>query len=377
MDGFNTPFIYFCLANFLFVSTCLICALLKWFHICREYRGNVDYFFPARKVVTFMFATQILQSLYWLDVFSDTIFFYAAVFGVVVIPPFFVMMESRFFFFKPIYAIEVAKHFLLPFLILFFILFCIFNPSINLEPCMIYIKIIATALILIELSLIVKSKIKVLRIIRNRFEQELSDLDSFPRVFARSTIGSTIFVSLLLLSVLWFESRGLKLFVDLLLTLMSLQLLVLTLDAKRKLPSALLANEHDMLDENGQADKSESLTDQKRKYLEICIIELLEKDELFKDSKLSLMMLSKRLGKNRSYISETIKHSEYNSFYKMVNHFRIEYAKQQLIEKPFITIESLAFDAGFSSRFTFARLFKENTGISPSEWRAKYQKHTS
>lgn len=87
MEGFSTPYIYFCLGNFLFVITCLICSMLRWFHVCNEYRHNINFFFPARRVVTLMFGTQVLQSFYWMNVFSDTAFFYAAVFGVVAIPP--------------------------------------------------------------------------------------------------------------------------------------------------------------------------------------------------------------------------------------------------------------------------------------------------
>ena len=235
MNGFNTPYIYFCLGNFLFIITCFICALLRWFHVCHEYRNNINYFFPARRVITLMFGSQVLQSFYWMNVFSDTAFFYVAVFGVVAIPPFFTLMEQRFFFFKTISRKEVMTRLFTPLLILIFILYFYFTSS-NIRPFVLPIQFISTILILVEMTTISRGQLRVIRIIRGRAEQEYSNLESFPKVFARSKIGITIFSCTLLLTVLWVESRYLKLVVDLLMSAMALQLLIPILNTKRSIP---------------------------------------------------------------------------------------------------------------------------------------------
>ena len=381
MEGFSTPYIYFCLGNFLFVITCLICSMLRWFHVCNEYRHNINFFFPARRVVTLMFGTQVLQSFYWMNVFSDTAFFYAAVFGVVAIPPFFTLMEQRFFFFKPISAKEVVMRLLLPFLLLTFILYCYFTAT-NIAPFVRPIQAISTILILIEMTVISRGQLRVMRIVRGKAEQEYSNIESFPKVFARSKIGVTIFSCTLLLAVLWAESRYLKLVVDLLMSGMALQLLIPILNTKRSIP--LVAGE-----ESKKIDGQEAIeeTDQTETYsitaghvseknlleakLEQRIIELIEGKELYKEPKLTLADVAKELGKSRNHISGAIGKSKYQSFYSLVNHFRIEHAKQRLLQPEPITLDSLAGEAGFSSRYTLIRVFKDETGMTPTQWKEK------
>ena len=52
-----------------------------------------------------------------------------------------------------------------------------------------------------------------------------------------------------------------------------------------------------------------------------------------------------------------------------INRKRIAYAARLLREYPNYTIEAVAFDAGFRTKVTFHRLFKEAYGITPSEYR--------
>lgn len=378
MEGFNTPYIYFCLGNFLFVITCFICSMLRWFHVCNEYRNNINFFFPARRVVTLMFGTQVLQSFYWMNVFSDTAFFYAAVFGVVAIPPFFTLMEQRFFFFKPISGKEVVMRLLLPLLLLTFILYCYFTAT-NIAPFVRPIQVISTILILIEMTVISRGQLRVMRIVRGKAEQEYSNIESFPKIFARNKIGITIFSCTLLLAVLWAESRYLKLVVDLLMSGMALQLLIPILNTKRSI--SLVAGK--LSEEIGETDQpmiyniigeDVSEKNQLEAKLEQRIIELIEGKGLYKEPKLTLADVAKELGKNRNYISGAIGKSKYQSFYSLVNHFRIEYAKQRLIQPEPITLDSLACEAGFSSRYTLIRVFKDETSMTPTQWKEKNKK---
>ena len=79
-------------------------------------------------------------------------------------------------------------------------------------------------------------------------------------------------------------------------------------------------------------------------------------------------------GKNRNYISGAIGESKDQWFYNVVNHFRIEYAKQRLLQPEPITIDSLACEAGFSSRYTLIRVFQDETSMTPTQWKEKNKK---
>jgi AraC-like DNA-binding protein len=72
---------------------------------------------------------------------------------------------------------------------------------------------------------------------------------------------------------------------------------------------------------------------------------------------------------NRTYLSQLI-NTEYGcSFYQWVNRLRIKEAQRLMREQPEMTIEEVSKQCGFSYRRNFSRIFVNETGITPSEWR--------
>lgn len=370
MDIYQTPYIYYCLSNFLFVVTCMFCAIIRWFHVCHEYREQHQFYFPARKIVACMFAVQLLQSVYWLNVYSEEAFFFVSLFGVLIIPPFFVFIERRYFFFFPFKKKELLGHFALPALILSSFIYGIYHSNLFFAHYRVKYQILATLLFIIEFYWLVKGQIHIWNILRHRFEMEYADSSHFPTLFANRKLGMTVCWSLVLLFVLWANSRWIKLGVDLFLSMIAVHFLITILDTHREADPPVSADPN-----TDNADtverKNVYLSESQRLELEERIVDLLVKEELFKQSDLSLNALVKSIGYNRSYISETIGLSSYGSFYKMVNYFRLEYAKCRLVNDPDIKIEQLAFDAGFSSRYMLTRAFKEFYGMTPTEWKKK------
>jgi len=61
------------------------------------------------------------------------------------------------------------------------------------------------------------------------------------------------------------------------------------------------------------------------------------------------------------------------SFYDYINHYRVEEARQLLIDpgKAGYKISSIAYDAGFNSVSTFNEVFRKFTGLTPSQFRKK------
>ena len=109
--------------------------------------------------------------------------------------------------------------------------------------------------------------------------------------------------------------------------------------------------------------------------LEISLQQLIyqhfENDKPYLNSGLTLEQLAKEMKSNRTYISKTLKEDMGTNFNDFVNGFRISFAKKILTEQNDSKLNEVALQAGFNSYSTFFRVFKEQTGVSPSEF-SKY-----
>lgn len=130
--------------------------------------------------------------------------------------------------------------------------------------------------------------------------------------------------------------------------------------------------------ENASVQETEPLQTQKRKEIlsqsEMFKILLklekaMEKEQYFMDSELTLDKLAKLTTVNKYHISETLNHFVNKPFYTFVNEYRIEYVKEKLKslseKNGNITILELAYEAGFNSKSSFNRYFKEITTYTP------------
>ncbi len=94
-------------------------------------------------------------------------------------------------------------------------------------------------------------------------------------------------------------------------------------------------------------------------------------DKLFLNPNLNLSILSQQTSIPQKTISFVLNQNLNKSFSEFVNEYRIEAFKEKLLqpETDNLTIAGIALECGFSSQATFQRIFKQSTGISPSEFR--------
>ena len=99
------------------------------------------------------------------------------------------------------------------------------------------------------------------------------------------------------------------------------------------------------------------------------IEQLLLEKKIYREMGLSREQLAQHVGTNEQTISRLINSHFKKSFTDLVNHYRVEEAKQRLLsEETAITV--IAFEVGFNSIASFNRVFKEKVGSSPSEFRS-------
>ena len=98
--------------------------------------------------------------------------------------------------------------------------------------------------------------------------------------------------------------------------------------------------------------------------------ELMETQKMFLNSDLKLNDFATALHTNRNYISKCISNVRPNyTFAQFVNEYRLEYAKQLILNNPDKKINEIFLEAGFSNEQTFYRTFKVSTGMTPKEWK--------
>ena len=95
---------------------------------------------------------------------------------------------------------------------------------------------------------------------------------------------------------------------------------------------------------------------------------LMENANLYRNDDLTLPDLANRLGVHPNHLSQVINENEGKNFYNYINSLRIkefiELASRPENEK--YTMISLAYDCGFSTKSTFNKHFKLNTGKAPT-----------
>lgn len=104
---------------------------------------------------------------------------------------------------------------------------------------------------------------------------------------------------------------------------------------------------------------------------------LMAEEAPYTDSGLTRKQVAEQLGTNENYLYFALRHAlPEDTFSSYINRYRLEHAARILCEYPQAKVESISIDAGFKTRQTFYRLFRERFGMTPNEYRQQ-QKHIS
>ena len=85
-----------------------------------------------------------------------------------------------------------------------------------------------------------------------------------------------------------------------------------------------------------------------------------------------MSVLAKHIKELPSYVTQTLNIEIGESFFDYINSWRIDYASEALI-KTDETVLDIAVDAGFNSRSSFYKAFKNIKGCTPSEYRKRHR----
>lgn len=99
---------------------------------------------------------------------------------------------------------------------------------------------------------------------------------------------------------------------------------------------------------------------------------LFQVDKIHRNGRLSLDSLAERLGVQPYQLSGIVNGRMGKSFTDLVSDYRIEEVKKRLSDPgESANILNIAYDAGFGTKASFNRIFKERTGQTPREFKKK------
>jgi AraC-like DNA-binding protein len=94
-----------------------------------------------------------------------------------------------------------------------------------------------------------------------------------------------------------------------------------------------------------------------------------ESEKLYLKNDLTLTDLAEACGISRQQVSETLNRHANKNFYEFINDYRISVVKRKLVQEKDNTILDIALQCGFSSKSSFNGIFKQYTGMTPSQFR--------
>lgn len=120
---------------------------------------------------------------------------------------------------------------------------------------------------------------------------------------------------------------------------------------------------------------SKDLKDQQCPKEVSALLELMEKEKPYLEPELNIGVLANQLKIHSHQLSKLINTHFEQNFFEFINSYRVEEFKK-LVTNPknkHFSILGLALDAGFNSKASFNRIFKNSSGQTPSEFRNQYK----
>lgn len=117
-------------------------------------------------------------------------------------------------------------------------------------------------------------------------------------------------------------------------------------------------------------NKKQLLSEREIQHIEDELKSLIEVDQVFLDSALSLRSLAQKLALTPNKLSWLLNEHFGQNFNEYINDFRLHSFKKLSLdpENQHLTLLAIAYDSGFNSKTVFNSFFKKREGVTPSAW---------
>jgi AraC-like DNA-binding protein len=123
----------------------------------------------------------------------------------------------------------------------------------------------------------------------------------------------------------------------------------------------------------GEKYSRSGLKEEQAQYYLEKLISYVEEKKPYLDRNLSVQDMADETGIPRHHITQVLNEKHKKNFFTFINEYRVKEVIERFSDprNNNFTILAIAFDAGFNSKTTFNSIFKNQTGMTPSEYREK------
>lgn len=120
----------------------------------------------------------------------------------------------------------------------------------------------------------------------------------------------------------------------------------------------------------GKYQRSGLKDEEVKRHLE-ALLSYMKNEKPYLSSNLTIEEVSKELDIPKHNLSQIINQELKKNFYQFVNQYRVEEAKNRILDKANqrFTLLAIGYDSGFNSKASFNTIFKSHTQMTPSQYR--------
>ena len=141
--------------------------------------------------------------------------------------------------------------------------------------------------------------------------------------------------------------------------------------SKILLPDFLINNDVSIKNQKEKSNNLSNVNTTELQELKVKLEKVLLEKKPYLDEDLTLSKLAQFVDVSDKKLSTFLNQYLNTTFYDLINKHRIEVVKEKLKSDKFenITLLGIAYESGFKSKTSFNRIFKKETGFSPSEYK--------
>lgn len=347
---------YLCgLAAAVYVTTCIVAAAVRWFHMCRPYSRNPRYYYPGRPFLTGAWLSSLFLIPYVLSPESGDAWFLARLYFLPVTLFHFVIILFSYFgsvmqWRKWQWPVVIAGTPVALALLFALVLAIIPGEQIGTSA----IAPFALYIIGLIITGVCFTSIAIVWVWANRFDpDDFSNPADFPVTQARRWL----MMILANVAICWagalLNNPGVLAVIQFLISVSCVLTLITVLHPHRSRPM----EEPSLTESSSAAARNRALPKKKQAEILAAVRTVVETQEAFLDPHLTLQDVADRSGYSRTYISGIVK-SELGGFVNYVNSLRLLYVDSYLQEYPEATLGEAINAAGFGSRPSYYKVRK-------------------